>query len=413
MSAPVVAAAETTYQGQYVMTIGFTDNAFSAPENPPAGVQGPQENVFAVIGPGVLVRRIEPRSQQELSYRFTTQIYQEDPGAASFQHRLGWDGSFNTSHDTSVMAGASAATGRVTAFDITLTEAGSARPPISEDYVTAGARETVLHEFKPPWRMEQQSTAAFRHSLEDPSVTPTTVEVMTALTGEHVGVSDAKALTLRLVGARAWAGAGQDPDIYDRNGARAALMARYRRDLNINWSSELRLGGEQLLIGDDIPPPTVSAGAALRYFFDEGLFETAATREVRTDVFFGTQYVAEEASVLARTPRRWLPEKVSIYARAAGMRVHLIDDGSGLDTRATYILAGAGVVSWETSDYVTLEGGYVVHVQRGAEDLRDYMRQAATVTLTVNYPARDRHDPPREPALRVDGSDQPTPDRRQ
>ncbi len=411
------ARADLEVRASYSHTVGATDNALSAPEPPPAGMQGPEADVYTTLSPGIAVRSDAPRSTHELAYRFNIELYNQHRDAANFTHRLSWDGTFAPSPTSQLQMGALVATGRLTTHDLTLLESGALRPPGVERFLRASAREQLILELRPEWSLEQTTIAAMATSLEEPQTTPTTAEVAAAMSAVHSGETSSRALTVRLAGATAWHAADTMPG-HSESRIRAGVEGRYRRDLSESLSGELRAGVQSVFAREASgghSGPHLSGGGALQYIYDHGFAELVAQREARTDLFYGFSYVAEEVGLNLRIPEGWVPDDVSLVSRAMVARTHAVSAPEGVSTHHNYMMTGATTLGWRASDYVRLELGYSFIRQRNDDPMGlSLSRQDVTLTAIVTYPGEQpgrRSEGPRPVPRRVDGADVSTEER--
>jgi hypothetical protein len=413
------ARADLEVRASYSHTAGVTDNALSAPEPPPPGNQGPGADVFTALSPGIAVLSINPRSTQELAYRFNIELYNQHRDAANFTHRLSWDGTFAPSPASELLAGALIATGRISTYDLALAESGALRPPGVQSFLRASAREQLNLQLRPAWSLEQIATATAAMSLDDPPTspddppqTPTTTEVATATTAVHGDETSSRALTVRVAGAAAWHPADVMMPRGSETRMRVGVEGRWRKDLGESWNTELRAGVQGVFARDAYgghSGPHPSGGGALQYIYDQGFAELVAQREVRTDLFYGFSYVAEEVGLNLRVPDGWIPEDFTLIGRTMFARTRAVSAPEDVPTHDNYILTGAAALGWRASEYVRLELGYAFLRQGNDDPMGTTLaRQDVTLTAIVTYPSERperRSEGPGPIPRRIDGAD--------
>lgn len=391
------------------MTAGATDNALGAPDNPPPETRGPEADVFLRVGPSLALRFLRPRTVHEVSYTYNIHLYQEHSEATSHAHHLAWAGELSLSPNTRLMAGATAVQGRLASFNLYVPQAAEPRPAGSESYLTVNAREHLMWDAAPGWALEQNTTAASHRSLEDAPATSTTLEISNSAMVERSYPTSALAGIVRLGCAFSFPRPGDDTaPVGDGLRFLLGLDSRGRVDFGYLWSAELRLGAEELVAlrpDTDAEGPFLSGIGALRYLHDEGMAELALSRQVRTDLFFGGAYLAEEMGLRGVVPPRFLPDRVGLAGHTVLGRIRNLDEG-GLER---WVYGGDVTVTYRPSDALHLDLQYVIHRQLDSSaaipDLST-RRQAAMLTLRVMYPPRRPAPTPRQAPLRVDRADQ-------
>jgi hypothetical protein len=170
------ARAVPKVQGVAETTVGYTDNAQSAPDVPLPGGTARSGGAFVLLSPGVVAALASERSVQRLKYTYTFDLFLQTPSISTSSNRLEYAGFFDLAPRLGLVVGAAAVQSNLES-SVLLTPPGAgavnALPPGSGAFLAATADEVMSVDLAPGWRAYEGAAVTEQAPLFD-TVAPRT-----------------------------------------------------------------------------------------------------------------------------------------------------------------------------------------------------------------------------------------------
>jgi hypothetical protein len=410
--APAQAFALSKLQGIARGTVGYTDNAQSAPDDPTPGTPTKSAGVFMTLSPGIVFASATRSAVHRIGYTYTYDLYFDASEASTSSNQLEYRGFFDLSPRTSLVLGMNIIQSTQYAA-LTIASPVSARfgalPPGTSSFIAGTADEVLSYELSRGLRVYEGFSVT--------GVTPVfdTVAPRTFATGGRLGAE--RTFEVDAVGAEArldyaivegallpdGSPAGTQPQ------AIAALLGSWRRDWGRYFSSRVEGGVLRFQRVDTGYGFWAPAGrAALTYVTEKGDAELSYTHSVITNPLLGQTMSIDEVRLRGAVPLDKKAEVV-LLGSVGYQRGRLIDDEARRASRVDALIADVGA-GWQTTDQLLL--GLRVQHFRQMTDTEvpplplSFVRNAVMASATFQFPSDE--DMPRayRAPRRVDRSDE-------
>ena len=404
--------ADPSWQAVGETSLGFTDNAQAAPDEPEDGETTRARSVFLMLSPGAVLAYASPRLLQRVTYRFEYDLYFDAAVSSSSSNRIDYRGFFDVAPRVSLVLGASATQSdrfNSVAFGAPGASAVGAVPTGTGSYLSATADEGMSFDLGPGWRAWQSVSGVVDTPLFD-TVAPQTLGVSGRAGAEHAFRYDALGLE----------GRGDYAVIHDSIasdgtplGEQRHLVAGgavlWRSDWGRDFTSSAEAGALRVQrLNTDRGFWTPAGAAVLAYTTEEGDAQRSYAHTVTTNALLGQTLLVDEVRLRGALP---LTEKgeVTLAGSLAYQRGKLIDEDATLATRVRVILGDVSI-GWQATKLVEL-GARFEHVEQKSGANRpplpvSFVQNNVLVGATVKFPPdRDMPRPYRAPR-RVDRSDE-------
>lgn len=396
--------------------LGWTDNVFSAPEDPPVGGVGRESDFYTQLVPGALFTWEARRWIQEADYSVDATLYADHSEAHALNHRLAWRGFFLTSPLTELTISAEASQGTTTTFSTATTAANgdiTLLPSGRSDFEGFDLRQGFNWQTTHDTRVTQSSQArVFGVEETATGATSTGYEAGVGIGGEKAWRTNALALAqtasfVRLNHADALGMASSFDQIL------GLTTLSWRRDLSRHWSSLLDVGAATIVPlikpSATIVQPTI--GGALSYAPDWGTASLQVRRTIAPNLYVAQNTLSDTASLSGWLPLPWLTgdahePHLTIQATLGVGRTQILDAETN-DTVSSFDVGTADVaVGYQLASQLVLGARYQYVVQSpddaGMSGILGYSRHTVLVTFTGRWPSRAAGGIPVRSPLRVD-----------
>lgn len=339
---------------------GYTDNALSVAE-PQAGdpdAPRPEADAFAQVRPSLIFLGQGPRSRLEVSYVFTTEVYQRHEEANSYTNQLRMEWLRLLSPQTDIRFVLTGLQGERSAFQqggLIMTQVPAARLRTFE----GRAEESIEHQLESPWTFRQLLAGTYVKPFGDGS------DVLSdALRGELVLEMFREFRNQRwgaLLGSEyALNRESRMGDVILAPGSKFLInraLATHQRSLTDQLELTLALGVMQVADGDDpaisIIEPAGTIGLLYQTASEETILGLEASHGAGANTYTGDVALAD--SVNASIRKELLPDSELVLTSEAGYtfaRNYEIIDQEVAD-RADMISV-IGTLVWVVEDSMTL-----------------------------------------------------------
>lgn len=413
LSAPH-ALAEIAIQGVGEASVGFSDNAQSAPEPPLEDGPSRGAGAFFLLSPGVVFATASAQAEQRLTYRYEYNLSLADSHATTSVNRLEYLGFFDLAPRLQLLLGgmASVSSG-YSALSFVGTAAGGLSPVPTGSAALLGLTvdETLQWDMAPGWRGYEGVTFSMQTPLFDTQA-PTTLSPRLRLGAE-------RSFRFNAVGAEARGEYTVISEGLDFNGEPTGQqrqfvgtgVATYRHDFGYLFTGRAEVGVQRvqrLNSGEGQFFPT--GAAALGYATDTGAAQLSYRRSVTANALLGQFSENDEVRLYGGVP---LTRKGELFcaANAAFQRGSLLDPN--LDDAIDLEIWLADVsLGYRATDYLTLGLRYQHVDQYSSKDppVRGlpvtYYRNDVMIGATVVFPPERQMPRPYRAPARVDGGDE-------
>jgi hypothetical protein len=421
------AQAKTTLQALGTAAAGWTDNVLNAPDEPVPGQRGRESDFFFQLGPGAALTTSSPRFIQRLGYTFTADLFVEHPDGNSYGNALDWAAYADTTQSTELLLVARSQQGRLSTFNLQLPSAAGQAAVLPNNtavnFFSQFVAETFTWNLTPKWRSWE--TGSFRLFIPiDRGKLADTYDASGELGAERVFDVDALGLLARseYIIYKGLPGVMNMPAAPDQEQIINTLMARWRRDWSVFWSTEAALGvveAEPLHVARSTRLWQPTGLAALRYTRDLASAELRYTHEVLANALAGNSFLYDEVSLQGALP---LPAKSHLFIGATATYQHAraLDTSGGLTDTYAHVALVDFTINWQPIPELGVFARYslfdqLAHNQPPPIDpmapqvtaLPDMLRNTVLVGINVVYPAVAAARVPTRSGTRVDRSDQP------
>ncbi|HLK40239.1 MAG TPA: hypothetical protein VKU41_25985 [Polyangiaceae bacterium] len=405
-------AGSPKLQGVGETSVGYTDNAQSAPDVPLPGTTPRSPGAFVLLRPGVVLGAASPRFAQRLKYTYTYDLLLASTDASTSSNQLEYQGFFDLSPRMQmVLGGVAVQSNENSAIVLTPPGAGSvnALPPGSGSFLSAAVNELVSFDLASRWRANEAAAFAEQTPLFD-TVAPRTfvpslrADLERSFDAGTIG-PEARAEYSAVQGSLAPDGTalGLQQQVI------VAGLALWRRDWGQFLTSRAEVGAmrvQRLTTGRGFWGP--AGGVSLAYVPATGDAELSYDHRATTNLFLGETLLVDEVRLRGALP---LPGARDFVASASvGYQyAKILDENAQPAAHVGVLLADAGL-GWELAPTVLLGLRYQ-HITQ-ASDTRvpplplSFVRNTVLLGATFRFPP-DREMPPvyRAP-LRVDRTDE-------
>ena len=402
--------------------MGWTDNVFSAPDEPvatPGGeTVGVESALYYQITTGALFSYERPRMVHEVSYELDANFYPGHGGATALSHRAGWRGHFLTGPRSDLGATALYSMGQTSA--VVSREAmpnTGARQSGSSDFVQGDLTETFNYSISRPLRLTQGALARRYENKDDYNTTSTGMELGGSLGIDRAWRYNAVGLlaNVRYVDLATRTEPENMPAVItgsDSMNVQGVLS--WRRDLGRHWSSLLD-GGATVLVpineGDrTVAQPTF--GGQLTYFPDWGQAYVQVRRSMAPNLYIAQNMITDSAVLSVGMPLPWLTDdpaqpRLTIQGTGGVTRTQVVDL-SNADTDAGFDVIVADLAVAYTPRNAVAMALRAQHLRQDATGDNalvgfDYDRTTVMFTIYARWPDRLAGEVPANESLRVQG----------
>lgn len=378
-----VAEARVSFHGVVSAAGGVTDNASGSPA---AGADAAQTDGFAEFSPGLVMAHETPRVVQQLSYRFSANLFAGETRANSYTHRLDWGAFFDLSRTSSVLLGLSTTQGK---FNTLAAPAGmgGALPPTGVNYLATTFQEGITKDFSREWRGLQFLTIGAFIPLADDAAQGKGLNVDHRLGAERAYARDALGFEVRF-GYSLYGGTTAAPE---RQQFDDAAVVRWRRELSRTLQSQLDVGVGMVMEPDFsgiVWLPVVNA--SLRYSRGAGQLALGYGHAVQGNVLVGQTFVVDSLSLHGSHPLG--NTSFSVSAGVSGQHGRTADTANGALGSTTDTLGADAALSWAISDTWGMGLRYQVSHQTSDTDIMgvapSFTRNVVLLTVSGVFPGQ-------------------------
>ncbi len=399
---------------------GWTDNLFSAPDDPVPGVETParEADLYTRIQPGLLFAWERPNIINQFDYTLEGNAYLSHDEAWSLSHRGGWRGFFLLTPRSEMNAGVQLGMGTLNTFTTrTTADAGTVTvlPSAQSDFVSVDGSEHYSYQVSRPLRFTQGATARL-FQTDDQTLDSTSqgYEIGGSLGLDRSWRFDAVGLNVGTSFVSLERVTPGMTEATDQMNAQATLS--WRRDLTVRWSSMVD-GGVITLVpldeGDEVViQPTIGAGVG--YYPNWGSAGVQVRRSVAPNLLIAQNTVSDSAIANAWLPLPWLTDdpmlpKLSTQGTLGFSRTQIIDAGSGELQSGFDVVSADAALNYAPRAGMSVTLRYQYVLQDGAEDavlgeVFGYDRHTVLLSFYGRWPERLAAEVPLRASLRVDRS---------
>jgi hypothetical protein len=410
-------AAAQSLQAVGELSLGWTDNVQSAPDDPLPGVGEKAPDEFVIVSPGAVWVRRTPRAVHRLGYTHAATLFYEHPDADNSSNRLDYQGFVELSRRIALVAEASlvqAAPHTQTTVASPTTGEVQAMLPRTDAYLTGAASWQLSFEVSRDYRLWQRSRVGFGMPLSR-SESASTIEIGASLGVERTFRADglgAEVTAEHATVTRGVSGTGAPEDTARQ--VTVTGVGRWRHDIGRDFASRLEAGVVRVeRLNTDRGAWYPAGVAALGYAVESGTAELRYARRVTTNLVLG-QYLLVDEVVLSGAVPLSRSREVLLAANVGHQWGRLIEEDATLAARVRVLMADVGV-GWQASAS-TLIGLRYQHVQQRSDarsvDLPlSFVKNSVLLSVMLRFPPDSALPRPYRPPMRVDGSDEIRPSR--
>ncbi|MEZ4369882.1 MAG: hypothetical protein R3B07_03625 [Polyangiaceae bacterium] len=399
------ATAQTSLHLSGDASIGYTDNMLGTADDPADGAPPPVAVWFSTLTPGLQLYSDSPRSRYLIAYGHPFTFYFGQPDANSDGDVVQGSGIWALSGRDELLLGLGASrTTNALANLQTPVAAGAAQADGRATHVNINATEQWTHAFSERWNGRQTLGYGLVIPTDTPAPEPNRYDINAGLGADY------------LVGYDSW---GFDAtvgffhvDEIDDTPADEQLIvqgiARYRRDLAQDWSSELRGGGGVVNDLDGHTGLVPRWGASL--FWNYNLAQASLNYDHAITVNLLTQqaFLADTVTLYGSVPI--FPDANILFTTGHGFAWNrLIEDNQALSKETSNSWTSEVALGWYP-DYdlpqFTLRYQHFQQFNAGAGQtgLQNLHRNLVMFSVSGRFPPRRIEPIPAQPQ-RVDGQD--------
>jgi hypothetical protein len=386
------ALAAPKIQGVAETSVGYTDNAQSAPDLPLPGGTPRSGGVFVLLSPGVVVAAASERFIQRLKYTYTYALFVQGTNLSTSSNRLEYAGFFDLSPRVGLVVGAAAVQSDLySALLLTPPGAGAvnALPPGSASFLTATTDELMSFDLAPGWRAYEGATFSEQTPLFE-SVAPRTFAA-----GARTGVE--RSFQQDAIGVEGRADysvvdGSLGPDGVALGQQRQVIgtgVALWRRDWGRFFTSRAEAGAlrvQRLNTDRGLWQPV--GDAAISYATEVGDAVLAGGHMVTTNLLLGQTLLVDQITLRGAVPITKKGE-VLVAASSGYQRGSILDANANLAAHVDAVFADVGV-GWQVTSSI-LVGLRYQHIEQ-VSDVRvpplplSFVRNAIMVGTTIRFP---------------------------
>jgi len=409
---PAVARADPKLQAVGEVTLGFTDNAQSSPDEPLPGVPEKSSDGFAIVSPGAVLSWASPSTIHRISFTHSASVFFSESGANTSSNRLDYLAFLDLSPRVSLLLGGSAVQS-APHTDRSLNEASTselrAMLPRTDMYLVTSADALLSEDVSRDWRAWQGGGVSVGVPLSR-SAAASTVEARNHLGVERSFVLDALGAEMSSAYSSVTNGVAADgSSVGVQRQIVGAAVAIWRRDLGRDFSSRFEAGVmrvQRLSSGRGLTHPR--GGASVAYAVEDGEAELAYAHRVTTNIVLGQSLLVDEVRLRGALPLAD-QRKLLLGASSGYQRGRLIEEDASLAARVDVVFSDVAL-TWQVAESLGLALRYQYTQQ--TSDTRSpalplsFTRNTVMLTLAVKLPPdRELPRPYRSPR-RVDRSDE-------
>ena len=406
---------------------GWTDNVLNAPNEPQPGQRGRESDFFFQLSPGGALTTASPRFIQRLGYTFTADLFVSHSEGNSYANALDWAAFADTSRDTQLLLVAQSQEGRLSTFNLQLPSAAGQAAVLptntAVNFFSQFVSETFTWDLTPKWRTWE--TGAFRAFIPiDRGQMADAYDASGELGAERVFTVDSLGLVGRseYINYKAARNAMNVAVVPDQEQLINELLARWRRDWTVFWSTEANLGlveAEPLHVAGSTRLWQPTGMAAVRYYRDLASAELRYSHQVLANALAGGSFLYDEVALQGSLP---LPARSHLFIGATATYQHAraLSPTGGLTDTYAHVALFDFTINWQPLPELGVFARYslfdqLAHNQPPPTDpmapqvtpLPDLLRNTVLVGINVAYPAVAVVRVPTRSGTRVDRSDQP------
>jgi len=411
------AAAAQSLQAVGELSLGWTDNVQSAPDDPLPGVGEKAPDAFVIVSPGAVWARRTPRTVHRFGYTHAATLFYEHPEADNSSNRLDYQGFLELSPRIALLMQASLVQAAPhTQATVTSPTTGEvhAMLPRTDAYLTGAASWRLSFELSRDYRAWQGSRVGFGMPLSR-SQSARTVEIGASVGVERTFRADALGTEVTADHAtvtRGVSGTGAPEDTARQ--VTVTGVGRWRHDIGRDFTSRVEAGVVRIERLNTERGAWHPAGlAALGYAVESGTAELRYAHRVSTNLVLG-QYLLVDEVVLSGAVPLSRGGDVVVAANVGHQWGRLIEEDASLAARVRILMADVGV-GWQVSGSALLGLRYQ-HVEQRS-DARSvalplsFVKNSVLLTAALRFPSDSALPRPYRPPTRVDGSDEIRPSR--
>ena len=410
--APRAWAGPPRLQGVGETSVGYTDNAQSAPDVPLPGGTPKSPGAFLLLRPGLVLGAGGPRSAQRLQYTYTYDLLFESANASTSSNQLEYRGFFDLSPRVQMLLnGVAIQSNEYSAIVLTAPAAGSvnALPPGSGSFLAATVDELMSFDLAPRWRANESVAFAEQTPLFD-TVAPRTFVPSLRADVERAFEADAAGLETRADYSVVQGSLAPDGTALGlQQQVIAAVLGLWRRDWGRFFTSRAEAGAmrvQRLNTGRGFWGP--AGGVSLAYVTDAADVTLSYDHTATTNLFLGETLLVDEVRLRGVLP---LTSKGDWIASAsAGYQYAKILDENAEPAAHVGVFFADAELGWQVAPAVRLGLRYQ-HITQ-ASDTRvpplpvSFVRNTALLGATFRFPPDAQMPPVYRAPLRVDRTDE-------
>jgi len=406
------AFADVFLQGVGDASLGYTDNAQSAPEVPLPEGPSRSPGAYLLLSPGIVLATVSAQAEHRLTYRYEYDLFFADSDATSSVNRLEYHGFFDLTPRLQLLLGAMATESSgysAITFAPAATAGVSALPEGTAALLQLTTDESLQWDMAPGWRGYEAATFSVQTPLFGTEA-PTTLSPTLRL-----GVE--RSFEINAVGAEARAEYTTISEGVDLDGAATgtqrqvltAAVATYRQDFGYLFTGSAEAGVlrvDRLNTGQGHFYPT--GAAALDYTTETGAAELSYRHTVTTNVLLGQWSLIDEVRLHGGLP---LTRKGELYcaANAAYQRGRLLDSNTEVAAYVNVLLADVSL-GMRVNDYLSLALRYQHIDQDSDRRVRSlpisFVRNDILLGASIAFPPERKMPQPYRAPQRVDATDE-------
>ncbi|HMJ11791.1 MAG TPA: hypothetical protein VK524_10285, partial [Polyangiaceae bacterium] len=312
------AGARSRIQGVGQVSLGYTDNVRSSPDeaiydpDEPSEVLVPAKtgDVFATLSPGVVYGIEEPGSAHRFTYTYTASLFFDNWGSNSYSNRLEWRAGLEPAPRLQLIFAASATQSHHHTEGTLLSAsqtALNAAVPGTGAYILAGGTQSLVYELSPEWALLQGTGAGAQVPIFDADGAKT-YQLSQRLGLERVWLADAVGGEARVNYVAYRGTAVRETELGqlaggDQSQFVAELVGTWRHDFGYYFTSRIEAGAARVWLIERERQFSQPIGlAALAYIHEDGEAELSYRHALTTSVFLGQTFLSDEVRLRGSIP---------------------------------------------------------------------------------------------------------------
>lgn len=338
--------AQTSLHVSGEASVGYTDNMLGTASEPPPGAAGPVSVWFTTLTPGLELYSDSERARYYLAYGHPFTFYLGRSEANSDGDLMLGRGIWTLSSKDELQLALSAArtTNALTALQ-TPTVAGAAQADGRATNVTANFSQQWTRAFSPRWIGRQSAGYGFLLPTDTPEPQPVRYDLSAGLGADYLVGYDAWGLDVTANYFHSEAVTGGAVQLDEQQQLILQAVARYRRDLAQDWTSELRLGGGA---ANDLEGRTALVprwGASLFWNYNLAQASLNYDRQITVNLFTGQAFLADTITLNGSVPV--VPEANILLTTAHGFAWNrVIDEDQAVSNEASNSWTSEVALGW-------------------------------------------------------------------